>query len=115
MRKFIIPILGTTYTCKVGTREEVCLEEDTQGTCNFYSKQILISTDVDVSFNEEEKRVYLEETIFHEISHAILYESGLISEAHEEKLPEWLSVNSVKLVDYAENFIRLALDIKEKK
>ena len=112
MKEFTLDICGVTYRCIIGNRNEVPIASDSQGECNVYSKTISVVSDLDVSFEEDNCRMkYLMEVIRHEISHAMLYETGLVSEADSEKLPEWLSVNAMKLLEYAEDFAAHSLGV----
>ena len=97
MTKFSVYILGSEYVVKCDTRKNLGLSENTEGECRFYTKEILISTDVPAD-NEKERELLMHETIMHELAHAFLYESGFVTDAFNEKWAEWLSVNVFKMI-----------------
>lgn len=100
MKKLEIDIFGSTYTVMIGEREELDISYENVGECNVYEKVIKICTTVDDKvFSPSMKDKYMMEVIKHEISHAMLYESGLVDLGLEELLPNWLSVNVDKLVE----------------
>lgn len=109
MREFSISILGTEYTVKYGTREEIGLDKDKDGQCRYYPKEIVVTTEVDGE-TEFERREYTEEVFRHEVAHAILYESGLIEFSYNELLVNWLSVNAPKMMTCAGECITKAFD-----
>lgn len=112
MKEFTLDICGVTYRCIIGDRDSIEIASDSQGECNVYSKEIVVCSDLDVSFEKDGCRSkYLMEVIRHEISHAMLYECGLVTDASSEKLPEWLSVNVMKLLKYAEDFAAHSLGV----
>ena len=112
MKEFTLDICGVTYRCIIGDRDSIEIASDSQGECNVYSKEIVVCSDLDMSFEKDDcRRKYLMEVIRHEISHAMLYECGLVTDASSEKLPEWLSVNVLKLLSYAEDFAAHSLGV----
>lgn len=112
MKTFSIDVCGVPYTCIIGSREEIPIGESNQGECNVYSKKILVCSDLDKSFEEDDcRRQYLTEVIRHEVSHAILYESGMCSLADGEEMPEWLSVNVPKIEKCVEDFAAFSLGV----
>ena len=100
MKKLEIDIFGSIYTVVIGEREELDISYENAGECNVYEKVIKICTTVnDKEFSPSMKDKYMLEVIKHEISHAMLYESGLVDLGFDELLPNWLSVNVDKLVE----------------
>ena len=98
----IVNVLGTKYEASFGTREELNMDKDTYGECEVYSKQIRVCTDPEPGVSEETKNTIISEVIRHELSHAFLYESGLIAFSTDETLVEWMSVNMSKVLSSSE-------------
>lgn len=96
MQTLKIDVCGTEYTVLIGKREELDLLPDHCGDCRSYGKkQIQICTD---QFEDEkDNRELMKEVVCHELSHAFLYESGLVHYSEDEVLVEWLSVMCQKL------------------
>ena len=100
MKTFMMDILGNDYLVKFGNREEVReigIEYDIQGETDFYNKLIVICTDL--KGNEEIQKKQLEEILIHELTHAFLFESGLVTYGVEETLPEWFSIVFKKMIN----------------
>lgn len=105
MKSFNVNVLETPYLCMVGKREELKdLDNDLQGCCRNYTKEILICDEFDGA-SKAEYSVALEEVVTHELSHAFLYESGMVSYSSDERLVEWLSINVSKLLRCSKIFI----------
>lgn len=96
-----VNVLGTTYTMKIGKRKELDIADDHCGSCsNYGNKEINIVTDQFNEEGDEEANVALmKEVVVHELSHAFLYESGLVEYSSDEVLVNWLSVNAQKLMN----------------
>lgn len=88
MIKFVHNILGTDYTFKLGTREEIDMSENNQGECKIFSKEIKVCTDPvcsDRVLDEKELIERTKEILAHEIFHAYCNECGLdVSDDTEE-------------------------------
>lgn len=97
MKCFSIPILGVPYKFKVGNLYELGIDESLQGTCDTYLKEINIRKDNDIPN-------LLKEVVIHEITHALLYEGGLVTDANEEKIPEFISVMFPRIFSVLEEF-----------
>ena len=100
MTTFMLDILGNDYLVKFGSREEVRelgVEYDIQGETDFYKKLIIICTDLKGDKETQERQ--LEEILIHELTHAFLFESGLVTYGVEETLPEWFSIVFKKMLN----------------
>lgn len=94
-------VKGAKYTIYFGNRDDLKplgLEDDNCGECFYYKKVILVLTDFD-DVSKDEKEQYIKETLAHELSHAYLYETGMLNYCHDESLVDWMSVVCFNLVD----------------
>lgn len=103
MKKTKVDVLGTTYTIKIGTKEEVGLPEDLIGMCDVYSKQISVFCgkleDIETDGVAE---IRAREIIQHELTHAYIKECGLnFSSEVEESVCTFLETNMRKLMNSA--------------
>ncbi len=112
MKAIEIDILGTPYDILFGTCEELGIGEDLAGDCDFYTKRIRVRSDSIKCDTKQRFETYIQEVMAHEISHAILYESGLVSSAEGENMVEWLSIVAFKLVDTTFKALKLMEVIK---
>lgn len=105
MKEFNVNILGTPYKCLVGNYKELKdLDTTLQGCCNYYSKEILVCTE-NLDGDANMQYLALRETILHELGHAFLYESGMLDYSSDEKIVDWISVNTFKLLDCLDKFL----------
>ena len=90
-------ILGVEYTLITdGTSVEFPdLTDDSDGYCNFQSKQIVISKEYDDKTSDYAK--YLDAVVRHEVVHAYLYESGLHDYANDELIVDWIALQFPKM------------------
>ena len=92
-----VNILGTPYS--ISFRDS--LKGDADGTCETYSKEIVIKNikEDELSFNNLDE--YRKTVIRHEIVHAFLHESGLAVScewgAYNEALVDWIALQFPKL------------------
>lgn len=98
-----VNVLGTEYTVKIGKRKNLSIADEQCGTCcNYGEKLIKIVTD---QFNDEgddeANEELIKEVMMHELAHAFLYESGLVTYSDDEVLANWISVNMRKLMNCA--------------
>ena len=99
MKSFILDVLGVEYLIRFGNRSEVQkegLSDEIQGETGFYDKTITICNEFKGSV--EEQKAQIEEVLIHELTHAFLFESGMITYGVEETLPEWFSVMFKKML-----------------
>ena len=97
MKTVVHNILGTPYTVKFGTKEELNITEEYMGECRVYSKEILICIERG-GCTDDELREKTKEILAHEIFHAYLNESGVeIEEEVEEKLATFFMKNWGKM------------------
>ena len=109
-----VNILGTNYTIKTKTDEEIAKimggsPGEYGGYCQEYTKEIVVSKMNNESAYEkvtpEEKEAIRRETLRHEIIHAFLNESGLSSSsagtacwAKNEEMVDWIAIQFPKLL-----------------
>ena len=85
MKILVHNILNTPYSIKVGSREELHLNEGNIGECRVFSKDILVCTDTE-DCNEFEVSVRTGEVLAHEIFHAYSNEAGLVLDDETEEM-----------------------------
>jgi len=100
MPKKKINILGTEY--KIVHYKKHNFQENADGECFIYDKKIKIrkaSKMLSDECNEHEKRERYKEVLRHEITHSILFESGMSEYSRDENLVEWIAIKFPKLLE----------------
>lgn len=99
MKILTINVLGTDYIVKYGERKELDIADEQCGACCNYGEKVIKIVNDHFSDEGDEKanEVLIKETIIHELTHAFLYESGLVQYSNDEVLAEWFGVNFVKM------------------
>ena len=91
----VINILGTDYLVAPGLKDA-----ESDGDVNFYNKTINVRDQKDLfggDGTDQEKRKRMKEVFRHEITHAMLFESGFEEFAYNEELVNWFAIQSPKL------------------
>jgi hypothetical protein len=93
-------VLGTDYEIKLIKEEQIedfpDLPEDSDGYCNYYTKEIVVVRDENESNGHD---LYVSQVIRHELIHAYLFESGLHDYANNERIVDWLAIQLPKLAE----------------
>ena len=76
-------IMGTEYTVKFGSREEIGLSQENLGLCRIYEKEILVCTEMGDCKTSKEWGRQTTEILAHEIFHAYVNESGVDLEVED--------------------------------
>lgn len=97
MKEFNYYIFGSLYTFCVGTAKELGLEDKFSGDTDFHTKVIRIRTDVDECNEMGRDLTIIENTLRHEVFHAVLYETGLLDYCDDETLIGWFEVMFPKI------------------
>lgn len=96
-----VDILGAMYTVVTdATEKDFPHLRDADGYCDFYGKVIVVKEWSDRWENEGDtpaKRNYLDKVLRHEIVHAMIHESGMSDMARDERVVEWVAIQSGKL------------------
>lgn len=96
-----VNVLGTDYVMKIGNRKDLDIADGQCGTCCSYGEKLIKIVTDEFKDDEDANVKLIQEVIMHELAHAFLYESGLVTYSDDEVLVNWLSVNTRKLMNLA--------------
>lgn len=97
-------ILGTVYILNYDDKR--CDQQDANGLCEVYSKEILLSLDGyedDNAFKNIEE--YYKKVLRHELIHAFLHEMGLRKYFEDETLVDALAIKMPQIMELMEEFV----------
>lgn len=97
VKEFQRDIFGSTYTFRVGTKDELGIDEKFSGDTDIHTKVIRLRTDVDEFSEPGRSETIVRKTLIHEAFHAALYETGLVDYFDNETLVLWLEVMFPKM------------------
>lgn len=111
MKKKTINILGTQYKIEIKkiSEDKILKDNNYCGYCCDDEPLIVVADTNDEeyygNFTEEEKKLYMNKTLRHEIFHAFFNESGLQSSSNtfekawsrNEEMIDWLAIQSPKI------------------
>lgn len=95
-----IDILGTEYTISEQTAQDNNLLQGADGYCDWTSKEIVISKDIDGNLHNLDW--YKRKVKRHEILHAFASESGLnecSDWARNEEMIDWIAYQGLKIIE----------------
>jgi len=97
-----VPVMGVVYLIREGTSVEFPSLKDCDGYCDTSTKEIVVSDMIESKGSPNAKgdlARYQRKVIRHELTHALLFESGLScnSWAENEEVVDWIAIQFPKL------------------
>lgn len=97
-----VPVMGVVYLIREGTSVEFPSLKDCDGYCDTSTKEIVVSDMTESAGSPDSKgdlAHYQRKVIRHELTHALLFESGLScnSWAENEEVVDWIAIQFPKL------------------
>lgn len=99
-----VNILGTKYKILIIEKNDYRSEENTDGWCDSFAKEILLYNYIQSVDSVKDLEAYQRKVLRHEIIHAFLYESGLWQNAYgskcwakNEEMVDWMAIQEPKI------------------
>ena len=97
-----VPVMGVVYLIREGTSVEFPSLKDCDGYCDTSTKETVVSDMSESAGSPDSKgdlAHYQRKVIRHELTHALLFESGLScnSWAENEEVVDWIAIQFPKL------------------
>lgn len=105
----LINVLGEDYNIIKSNEEKHQALKDCNGFFDFSTKEIIIRDDLDktgVGLNANGE-VFLNQTVRHELIHAFMEESGVVSAewCNDELLVDWIAIQLPKMVKAMKDYL----------